>query len=136
MRIPFLRFLIGLTPVMLAAMPVFAADPAKPASPMSGLGGMLPMLVFMFIVIWFMMIRPEQKKQKEKLKMLAAMKKGDRVMMAGGMYGTIHNVKEKTVMVKIAENTVVEFEKNAVTMVPGSETASSDKGDTAEKDKK
>jgi preprotein translocase subunit YajC len=134
MRIPFLRFLIGLTPVMLLAMPAFAAD--APKSPMSGLGSMLPMLVFMFIVIWFMMIRPEQKKQKEKLKMLAAMKKGDRVMMAGGMFGTVHNVKEKTVMVKIAENTVVEFEKNAVTMIPGSETASSDKSEATEKDKK
>ena len=135
MRIPFLRFLIGLTPVMLFAVPALA-DAPKPASPLSGLGGMLPMLLFMFVVIWFMMIRPEQKKQKEKLKMLAAMKKGDRVMMAGGMFGTVHNVKEKTVMVKIAENTVVEFEKNAATMIPGSETASAEKIETSEKDKK
>jgi preprotein translocase subunit YajC len=136
MRIPFLRFLIGLTPVMLMALPVLAADPAKPVSPMSSLGGMLPMLLFMFVVIYFMMIRPEQKKQKARLAMISAMKKGDRVMMAGGMYGTVHNVKEKTVMVKIAENTVVEFEKSSVTMIPGSETASSDKTEAAEKDKK
>jgi preprotein translocase subunit YajC len=120
---------------MLMAMPVFAEAP-KPASGMAGLGGMLPMLLFMFVVIWFMMIRPEQKKQKERLKMIAAMKKGDRVLMAGGMHGTVHNVKDKTVMVKIADNTVVEFEKNSVTMIPGSEAATSDKSETAEKDKK
>jgi preprotein translocase subunit YajC len=136
MRIPILKFLIGLTPVMLTAMPAFA-DATAQKSPLSSLGGMLPMLLFMFVVIYFMMIRPEQKKQKDRLKMIAAMKKGDRVVMAGGMYGTVHNIKEKIVMVKIAENTVVEFEKSSVTMIPGSDAASSvEKIETTEKDKK
>jgi len=132
MRIPFLKFLIGLTPVMLMAAPVMAQTQQKSTGPV----GTWVLIPLMFIVMWFMMIRPEQKKQKERLKMIAAMKKGDRVMMSGGMYGIVHNVKEKTVMVKIADNTVVEFEKSAVTMIPGAETAPAEKAEPAEKDKK
>ena len=116
MRIAFLRFLIGLTPVMLFATPLFA-QAKHPASPLSGIGGMVPMLLFMFVIIYFMMIRPEQKKQKERQKLLSAIKKGDKVLTAGGLYGIVGNVKETTVMVKVADDTVVEFAKSAITTV-------------------
>jgi preprotein translocase subunit YajC len=115
MRIAFLRFLIGLSPVMLFATPLFAQ--AKQGSPLSGMGGLLPMLLFMFVIIYFMMIRPEQRKQKERQKLLSAVKKGDKVLTAGGIYGTVGNVKETTVMVKVADDTVIEFAKSAITTV-------------------
>jgi preprotein translocase subunit YajC len=63
------------------------------------------------------MIRPEQKKQKERQAMLLGIKKGDRVLTAAGILGTVGAIKENTMMVKIAENTVVEFTKSAVTSV-------------------
>jgi preprotein translocase subunit YajC len=96
----------------------FGQEAAKqPASPMSGMGSLLPMMLVMFAIIYFLMIRPEQKKQKERQKMMAAMKKGDRVMTSAGIFGTVGAVKDSSIMVKIAENTVVEFAKNAVTTV-------------------
>ena len=75
------------------------------------------MMLIMFAVVYFLMIRPEQKKQKQRQAMLGAMKKGDRVLTSSGMLGTVGNVKDSTVMVKIAENTVVEFTKSAVTQI-------------------
>jgi preprotein translocase subunit YajC len=117
MRTIFIRFLISLTPVMLFSQEIFAQADKKAQSPLGSLGGMLPMLLFMFIIIYFLMIRPEQRKQKERQKLLSAIKKGDRVMTAAGMFGTVGNVKDATVMVKIAENTTVEFSKSAITTI-------------------
>ena len=87
------------------------------SSPMGGLGSLLPMMLIMFAVVYFLMIRPEQKKQKERQAMLSAVKKGDRVLTTSGILGTVGTVKDSTMMVKIAENTVVEFTKSAVTSV-------------------
>ena len=138
MRTLIVRFLISLTPVMLFAQEVLAQADKKTQSPLGSLGGMLPMLLFMFLIIYFLMIRPEQRKQKERQKLLSALKKGDRVMTSAGMFGTVGNVKDNSVMVKIAENTVVEFSKNAVTAVlnnDGTEKAV-EKGEKTEKDDK
>jgi preprotein translocase subunit YajC len=96
----------------------FGQEAAKPqASPMSGMGSLLPMMLVMFAVVYFLMIRPEQKKQKERQKMIQAIKKGDRVITSSGIYGTVGSIKDTSIMVKIAENTVVEFMKSAVTTV-------------------
>jgi preprotein translocase subunit YajC len=138
MRTIFMRFLISLTPVMLFAQDILAQADKKAQSPLGSLGGMLPMLLFMFIIIYFLMIRPEQRKQKERQKLLSAIKKGDRVMTASGMFGTIGNVKDTTVMVKIAENTIVEFSKGSISTVlnnDGTEKAP-EKSEKDDKEKK
>lgn len=96
---------------------VFAQGTSKPAGPAAGMGSLLPMMLIMFAVVYFLMIRPEQKKQKERQSMLGAMKKGDRVLTSSGILGTVGNVKDTTVMVKIAENTIVEFSKSAITQI-------------------
>jgi preprotein translocase subunit YajC len=97
---------------------IYGQDGAKaPVSPMSSMGSLLPMMLIMFAVVYFLMIRPEQKKQKERTAMLQAIKKGDRVLTAAGILGTVGSIKDTTMMVKIAENTVVEFTKSAVTSV-------------------
>jgi preprotein translocase subunit YajC len=138
MRTIFMRFLISLTPVMLFAQDIMAQADKKTQSPLGSLGGMLPMLLFMFLIIYFLMIRPEQRKQKERQKLLSALKKGDRVMTAAGMFGTVGNVKDATVMVKIAENTIVEFSKGSITTVLNNDGTekSPEKSDKDDKEKK
>ncbi|MBN1308749.1 MAG: preprotein translocase subunit YajC [Chitinispirillaceae bacterium] len=95
---------------------VFGQNKA-PQAPTAGLGSLIPMMLVMFAVVYFLMIRPEQKKQKQRQTMLQAIKKGDRVLTTAGILGTVGTVKEATVMVKIAENTVVEFTKSAVSSI-------------------
>jgi preprotein translocase subunit YajC len=97
----------------------FGQDAAKPAQqgPMAGMGSLLPMMLIMFAVVYFLMIRPEQKKQKMRQAMLQKIQKGDRVLTSAGILGTVGSVKDNTIMVKIAENTVVEFTKSAVSTV-------------------
>lgn len=103
------------------------------AAPSGGFGSLLPMIAVMFAIIYFFMIRPEQKKQKERLEMLKNLKKGDKVLTSAGILGTVGNIKDNTVMVKIGENTVVEFTKSAVTTVINENEKPAEK---AEKEKK
>jgi preprotein translocase subunit YajC len=63
------------------------------------------------------MIRPEQRKQKAKQKMISEIKKGDKVLTIGGIHGNVINVKDDIISVKIADNTVVKFAKSAVSNV-------------------
>ena len=71
-------------------------------------------IVLIFIVFYFLLIRPQQKKQKEHSRMLSELRKGDRIVTNGGIYGIITNVKEKTVMMKIDENVKIELQKASV----------------------
>jgi preprotein translocase subunit YajC len=80
-------------------------------SPWSGLW----MIALIFVIFYFLLIRPQQKKQKEHQKMLESLRKGDKVVTSGGVYGTVIGVKENVVVLKIAENVKVEFAKSAVT---------------------
>lgn len=67
------------------------------------------------LIFYFLVIRPQSKKQKETQKMLEALKKGDKVSTAGGIRGTVTAVKEETVTVKVDDNTKIEFNKSAIT---------------------
>ncbi len=69
------------------------------------------------LIFYFLIIRPQNKKQKETQKMLAALKKGDKVVSIGGIRGTITSVREQTVVMKVDDNTKLEFSKNAVSNV-------------------
>ena len=91
----------------------------------AGIMGFLPMLMVMFFVLYFFIIRPQQKKQKESADMLSNLKKGDRVSTAGGMYGTVVGIKDNTVILKIAENTKVEFRKSSIGSVINKEEVAS-----------
>jgi len=113
------RFSVSTFFVTVLGVPclLLAQQSGAPASPMGGLGGMLPMMLIMFAAVYFLMIRPEQKKQKLRQAMMQNIKKGDRVLTSSGILGTVGQVKESTMMIKIAENTIVEFAKSAVTSV-------------------
>jgi preprotein translocase subunit YajC len=129
------RLLTSISAFLLMALPL-AAQGKAPSSPTSFTGSVLPMMLVMFAIIYFLMIRPEQKKQKERLGMLKDLKKGDRVVALGGMFGVVGSVKDNSVMVKIAENTVVEFTKSSITNVlnnDGSEKTADSSKDEKEK---
>jgi len=76
----------------------------------------VPMLLI-FGIFYFMLIRPQQRKEKERRKMIGDTKTGDRVMFSGGILGTVTNVKEQTFVVKIADNVKVEVARGAVNKV-------------------
>lgn len=72
------------------------------------------MIVLMIAIFYFLMIRPQSKKQKELQKQRDAMQKGDRVITAGGLHGKIKNVKESTFVLEVATNVELEFDKTSV----------------------
>jgi len=69
------------------------------------------------LIFYFLLIRPQNKKRKETEKMLSALKKGDKVVTIGGIHGTVQNVKESTVLLKVDENVKIEFLRSAVSSV-------------------
>jgi preprotein translocase subunit YajC len=69
------------------------------------------------LIFYFLIIRPQNKKQKETQKMLAALRKGDKVVSIGGIRGTLLSVREQTVVMKVDDNTKLEFSKNAISSV-------------------
>lgn len=92
---------------------------APPADGQGGGGGMISTLVMfgaIFAIFYFMIIRPQQKRQKEHQKMLDALQKGDKVIMSGGMHGTIAGIEEKTVLVDVG-GAKIKFERSAIASV-------------------
>ncbi len=87
----------------------------------SGSSSMLSFLplILIVVVMYFLMIRPQAKKQKEHRAMLEKLEKGDRVLTSGGIIGTIAGIKENEglLIVKIAENVKIELSKNSVAQV-------------------
>jgi preprotein translocase subunit YajC len=100
--------------IMLISLLAQASPPTQ--SPGSGLIGMLP-FVFIFVIMYYVMIRPQMRRQKEQQRLVAALKTGDRVVTASGIHGLISNVKDRTVIVKVADNVKIEMEKSAITSV-------------------
>jgi preprotein translocase subunit YajC len=90
-----------------------AAEGGGTSSPWSGIW----MIALIFIIFYFLLIRPQQKKQKEHQKLMDSLTKGDRVVTSGGIYGTVVGVKEGIVVLKIAEEVKIEIAKSAVTAV-------------------
>lgn len=85
------------------------------AQPPAGGGGSgLLMIVLLFVVMWLLMIRPQKKKEKEDAKMREQLKKGDRVIFSGGLYGKVHSVSTTTVEVEISNGVVVTVEKSFI----------------------
>ena len=74
-------------------------------------------LVAIVAIFYFLILRPQNKKQKETQKMLSALRKGDRVVTIGGLHGIIQSVKESTVIVKVDENVKLEFNRAAISNV-------------------
>ena len=69
------------------------------------------------LIFYFMIIRPQQKRAKERQKLIESMKKGDKVITSGGMYGTVAGLDEKTVLVQIADNVKVKLDRSAIATI-------------------
>ncbi len=74
-------------------------------------------IILIFIIMYFLLFRPQMRRQKEQARLVSTLKTGDRVVTASGIHGLISNVKETTVIVKVADNVKIEMEKSAVTNV-------------------
>ena len=93
------------------AAPAAAAD-----SPFGSLGSMLP-LVLMFVVLYFVMIRPQMKRQKEHKTMIDALAKGDEVVTSGGLLGKITKIGESFIGIEIANGVEIQVQRAAVVQV-------------------
>lgn len=85
--------------------------------PGGGIGSFFVPLIFIFIIMYFVMIRPQKKRQEQQQKLIGNLKTGDRVVTNAGIHGLISNVKETTVLLKVADNVKIEIDKSAITNV-------------------
>ena len=94
---------------------------AQTASDGAAAGGSMVTTLITFgviiLIFYFLIIRPQKKRDKEAKDMLAAIKKGDKVVTIGGIRGTVAVVKDSTVIIKVDDNTRIEFSKNAISSV-------------------
>lgn len=87
---------------------------AAPAQGGGGLLGLILPFVLMFVIFYFLLIRPQQKKQKTRNAMLTALKKGDKVVTIGGLHGTIVEITDDVVVLKVNDVTKLTFDRNSV----------------------
>ena len=83
-------------------------------------GGFMSTLIMFGLIIgifYFLILRPQRKKQKERQKLLDAIKKGDKIVTAGGLHGTIAGVDDKTLLIQVADNVKLKFERSAVATI-------------------
>ncbi len=90
-------------------------------APQGGGGGSMVSTLIMFgaifAIFYFMIIRPQQKRAKEREKMLGSVEKGDKVILSSGIHGTIAGIEEKTYLIQVSDNVKIKFEKSAVASV-------------------
>jgi preprotein translocase subunit YajC len=100
-----------------ATMSQSATPASSGGSGAGGLGSFLIPMLALVALMYFMTIRPQSQKQKQQQALIAAIKTGDKVVTSGGMHGLVANVKETTVIVKVADNVKIEIDKSAITLV-------------------
>ena len=97
---------------------------APPADGGGGGGLMSTIIMFgaIFVIFYFMIIRPQQKRAKERDKMLSNMQKGDKIITSGGLHGTIAGIDEKTVLLNVGDNIKLKFERTAIATITAKES--------------
>jgi preprotein translocase subunit YajC len=94
----------------------------------SGGGGMLSTIIMfgaIFVIFYFMIIRPQQKRAKEREKMLSNLEKGDKVITSGGLHGVVAGIddKDKTVLLEVGDKIKMTFERSAISIINNKEKA-------------
>ena len=108
------KIIISLLSIALLSTSAFAEGAAAPAgNPMSS----ILMLVVFFAIFWFLLIRPQQKKNKELRKMLSELSKGDEVVTNGGVIGKIAKIDDTFVDLEVAENVTIKVQRNAISNI-------------------
>jgi len=102
--------------------------PAPQGDAAGGFMTFLP-LVAIIAIFYFLILRPQKKRQQETQKMLSALRKGDRVVTIGGIHGIIQSVRESTVIVRVDENVKLEFNRSAISGVVSNSHSRDDKED-------
>jgi preprotein translocase subunit YajC len=74
-------------------------------------------ILLIFVIFYFLLIRPQQKKQRQHQDMVSALRRGDKIVTNGGLYGTVVDVKEHILVLKIAEDVKIELVKSAVATI-------------------
>lgn len=121
----------------MSFVPFFLQAAGTDGAAMTGAGGLLgsfgmfiPLLLIL-VIMYFFMIRPQNKKQKETQKMIEALKKGDKVVTIGGIHGVVSSTKENTVIIKVEDGAKIEFNRTAIATVivdkPAAEEAPAEK---------
>lgn len=89
---------------------------AAPAGQAPAGGGSMfwVVIIAMFVIMWFFMIRPQRKQQKELEKFRNSLKRGDKVVTAGGIYGTVDEIKDRTVLIKVDGDVKLRVDKNSL----------------------
>jgi preprotein translocase subunit YajC len=87
------------------------------AQPQGGAMAMFVPMIIIFAIFYFMLIRPQQRKEKERRLLIDNIKSGEKILFSGGIIGTVTNVKDGTFTVKIAENVKIEIARGAVVKV-------------------
>ena len=100
---------------------VLAQAAPQPASPVFMIG----MIVIMFAFMYLFTIRPQKQREKKHLEAVSQLKKGDEVMLEGGIYGSIHSVESDSMLVKIADKCVVKVHQRGVRVILKGENAGS-----------
>ena len=104
-----------MTPIHALLSSALLAETPPPAGGL--LGSPFVMMGLMVVMFYFLLIRPQQKQRKEMAARIASLQSGDKVITSAGIHGIVHHVKEHTVMIKVAEGTMLEFDKAAVASV-------------------
>lgn len=109
----------GLIAALLIAVMVFVgscipAEGDESANSSTSTIYMIGFLVVIFGLFYFVMIRPQRKRQKEQQEMIASMQKGDRVVTAGGIYGIVDSIREDSVVIKVEGGTLLRIAKGSV----------------------
>ena len=91
-----------------------AATAANATTQQGGGWSFWVMMILIFVVFYFFMIRPQQKKQKELQAQRDALKKGDKVITAGGIYGQIKEIQETTFLIEVAKDVIIKVDKGSV----------------------
>lgn len=104
---------------MISQLNILLAQTDNAPQPGGGglLGNPLVMMGLMVVMFYFLLIRPQQRQRKELQQRIDSLKTGDRVITTAGIHAIVHHIKDKTVTLKIADGTMVEFDKQAVASV-------------------
>ena len=102
---------------MTTLFTIIAMAQPQGGSPESGLFSTLIMFALIIGIFYFLILRPQQKRQKERQKLLDAVKKGDKVITAGGLHGTVAGLDEKTLLIQVADNVKMKFDRSAVATI-------------------
>ena len=94
------------------------AAPAANGTAAGGGASMWIMLILIFVVMWLFMIRPQRKQQKELENFRSALKKGDKVVTAGGIYGTVADIEENSILIKVDGEVKLRVDKSSIQRDP------------------